>query len=239
MISPYSHTYIAAIMRDKKLSPYSLYHQHTYNWCINREYSSHNAATSIIHLDITHRPISLTHSNRNFLSERSVVDDSLLEYMDVLERRHDLNVCVKVSQIDRPSSGLQDLIRTPTGKDYGYSQTIDREIMICLRHHRTCMACMIDPQEGGWYPSSTNLDFFFSLLAAAVSVFPSASMQEDALVFWYLARLTGCTCSYASLFLPMEVADLAAAPPFDAQGTGRLAFLSHLFSYCLDRISQA
>lgn len=28
----------------------------------------------------------------------------------------------KVSQIDRPSSGLQDLIRTPTGKDYGYGQ---------------------------------------------------------------------------------------------------------------------
>lgn len=52
----------------------------------------------------------------------------MIHYSDVLERRHDLNVCVKVSQIDRPSSGLQDLIRTPTGKDYGYSQTIDREI---------------------------------------------------------------------------------------------------------------
>ena len=63
--------------------------------------------------------------------------------------RHDPNIYVKVSQIDRPSSGLQDLIRTPTGKDYGYSQTIDREIMICLRHHRRCMACMIDPREGG------------------------------------------------------------------------------------------
>lgn len=35
---------------------------------------------------------------------------------------NDLSVSVKVSQIDRPSSGLQDLIRRPTGKDYGYGQ---------------------------------------------------------------------------------------------------------------------
>lgn len=70
----------------------------------------------------------------------------MIHRLDVLERKARSQCLCQGFTIDRPSSGLQDLIRTPTGKDYGYSLTIDREKMIYLR---TCMACMIDPREGG------------------------------------------------------------------------------------------
>lgn len=90
-------------------------------------------------------------SNHEFVTKRSVADNVLHQFMEMSWNiRHDLNIFVKVSQIDRPSSGLQDLIRTPTGKDYGTAKrSTEKILMICLRHHRRCMACMIDRREGG------------------------------------------------------------------------------------------
>lgn len=131
--------------------------------------------------------------------------------------RHDLNVCVKVPQIDRPSSGVQDLIRTSTGKDYGYSLAIDREKMIYLR---TCMACMIDPREGDVYPSSTNLCFFLAFCFCIPFSF-DAGRCSCAPLFGPADWLHMLACSLVSFH---GVAYLAAAAILDGYGTGRFIF---------------
>lgn len=156
--------------------------------------------------------------------------------MDVLERRHDPDVSVKVSQIDRPSSGLQDLIRTLTGKDYGYSLRIDGK-------KNDLPAASPDMHDrsarGGMYIHHRLIFLFFSLLAATVSVSPSsfyARRYSCVLVFDPADLLHILACFFISSH---GIAYLAAAPMLDGQGTGKLIFLPHSCSHFPDRISKA
>lgn len=107
----------------------------------------------------------------------------MIHRMDVLERRHDPHVSVKVSQIDRPSSGLQDLIRTLTGKDYGYSLRIDRKKNDLPAASPDMHGVHDRSARGGMYIHH-RLIFLFSRFWLRLFLYPPpASMQEDTLVF--------------------------------------------------------
>lgn len=135
--------------------------------------------------------------------------------------------------IARPSSGLQDLIRTSAGKDYGYSLT-DRlrknDLPADMHgvHDRSA-------RGGDVYPSSTSLCFFLAL-CFCVSFSFDAGRCSCAPLFGPADWLHMLACSLISFH---GVAYLAAAAILAGHGTGRLIFLSHLFLHCLDRIPKA
>lgn len=117
--------------------------------------------------------------------------------------RHDPSVHVKVSQIDRPSSGLQDLIRTPTGKDYGYSLKIDREKNDLPAASPDMHGVHDRSAKRGMNIRHRLIFLFFSFLDATIFCIDA---RNSCVLIPQLAPLTGCTCSRAPFFLlPTEL----------------------------------